>query len=553
MQISAFRTERHARNRFFAVAPALALAVAASLGVAPSAAAVPGDVTLSVDVPSSAGLFILYSDVALGPDGNMWTTNTQSNSISRVAPTGGLATTFVAPSANLPTGIIAGPDGAMWFAYGTANKIGRIDMNGNFTEYSFTSGTGAYDIAAGSDGNLWFTIVGAPKVGRITPAGAVTEFDVGVNPQFLTAGPSGSNRLYFTGAVGSPKVGFITTTGTASLVNTGADVQGTFGIATSEDNVWFIETKAASQVLARLVGDTTIQETVLAATNPIGVMAGPNGLTFVTDYGSSNVLQLSPAGALQATYPVGVQPVNGAIGSDGNLWIRSPTKLTRMLTGVVPALSAAPAVTPATGVTIGTSLSTSNGTWKYAPGSYSYAWQRCTSTDVTTCAAVAGATAAQYTASSDDNGKYVRSGVTATNANGASTVAYSALVQVGTSAPPAPPTPPAPAPATGPEATIGSGATAELEAPTSVKRNKRATLEVAFTVTDVAGTVTFTIVKGSKSKTISGVGVSGGTAKTSWKVPSSWAKGTTTINATFTAASGAAYQGANMKTTTKIK
>ena len=85
-----------------------------------------------------------------------------------------------------------------------------------------------------------------------------------------------------------------------------------------------------------------------------------------------------------------------------------------------------------------------------------------------------------------------------------------------------------------------------------MKRNKRATLEVAFTVTDVAGTVTFKIVKGSKSKTISGVSVVGGVATTSWKVPSSWAKGTTTINATFTPAGGSAYQGANMKITTKI-
>ncbi|MFM8895878.1 MAG: hypothetical protein ACKOE2_11025, partial [Actinomycetales bacterium] len=341
----------------------------------------------------------------------------------------------------------------MWFAYYSAAKIGRIDMNGNFTEYTFTSGTGAYDIATGPDGNLWFTKIGSTKVGRMSPSGSATEFDAGVPTHFITAGPAGSSKMYFTGALGTPKVGFITTGGAASLVSTPAEVTSTYGITTSEDKVWFIETTAVASKLAQLVGDTTIQETVLpAGANPIGIAAGVQGTTFVRNYSGNSISQRSAAGALQATYPVGLQPINGVLGGDGNLWFRSDAKLSRMLTGVVPALSTAPAVTPATGVSVGTSLSTSNGTWKYAASAYTYAWQRCTSTDVTTCAAITGATAAQYTASSDDNGKYVRSSGTATNANGASQAAYSALVQVGSSTPPAPPTPPTPAPATGPEA-----------------------------------------------------------------------------------------------------
>ena len=526
----------------------------AGLIASPAATAATGDVTLAVDVPASGGgLAQAYADVALGPDGNLWTTNVSANSISRVSPSGGLATTFVAPTAAFPTGIAAGPDGAMWFTYYDAKKIGRVDMNGNFSEFPFSSGTGAYDIATGPDGNLWFTEKGSTKVGRISTSGAVTEFDAGTPTHFITAGPAGSNKMYFTGALGSPKVGFISTGGAASLVNTPGGVTNTYGITTSEDKVWFIEATGANSKLAQLVGDTTIQETVLpGATEPVGITAGVQGATYVSDYAGNAIMQLSAAGALQATYPVGVQPVNSAIGSDGNLWFRSDAKLSRMLTGVVPVLSAAPAVTPASGVTVGSSLSTSNGTWKFAGASFTYGWQRCASTDVTSCAAIAGATAAQYTASNDDNGKYVRSSVTASNANGASQAAYSALVQVGSATPPAPPTPPTPAPATGPEASIGSGATEEIDVPSSLKRGKRGTLEVIFTVTDVQGSVTFTISKGSKKKTISGVAVSGGEAKTSWKVPSSWPKGTTSVNALFTPATGSSYVGANVKATIKI-
>ena len=232
---------------------------------APVASAAAGDVTLAVDVPTSGGGgTVLYADVALGPDGNLWTTNVLSNSISRVAPTGGLATTFVAPTAGgRTTGITAGPDGAMWFAYFGATKIGRIDMSGNFTEYPFPSGTGAYDIAAGPDGNLWFTEIGSTKIGRMSTSGAVTEFDAGVATHYITAGPAGSNKMYFTGAPGTPKVGFISTGGAASLVNTPAGVTGTYGITTSEEKVWFIEATGGASKLAQLVGDTTISETVL--------------------------------------------------------------------------------------------------------------------------------------------------------------------------------------------------------------------------------------------------------------------------------------------------
>jgi len=530
----------------------LALAVGViGLGSPPAQAAV-GDLATSVVVPVS-GLSI-GTGIALGPDGNIWSTNATSQSISRVAPSGGLATTFATPTAGKPVGIAAGPDGAMWFTYLEASKIGRITMNGTFTEYPFSSAGGAISIALGPDGNMWFTLPTTGKIGRITPTGTVTEFDAGVEVTFITAGPSGSNRMYFGGKQGAlGKVGFITMSGAVTLINTGPTVQVVYGIATVEDNVWFIEVKAGPEaVLARLIGDTTIQETVLPS-NATNLAVGANGTFYATDVLGNKVMQFSSAGALQGTYNMPAPPLAAVFGPDGNLWIRLDTAVSQMLTGVVPALSTAPAVTPAAGVTVGSALTTSNGTWKYAGATYTYAWQRCTSTDVATCAAIAGATAAQYTAASDDNGKYLRSSVTAANANGASQAAFSALVQVGSSTPPAPPTPPAPAPATGPEASIGSGATAEIDLPSSIKRGKRGTLEVIFTVTDVQGTVTFTITKGSKSKTITGVAVSGGQAATSWKVPSNWPKGTTTVNALFTPATGSPYQGANVKATTKIK
>lgn len=101
-----------------------------TLGTPPASAAV-GDLGISVAVPASGASIV--AGIAIGPDGNIWTTNTNSNSISRVSPSGGLATTFVTPTAGQPAGIVAGPDGAMWFTYQGASKIGRVTMDGTFT------------------------------------------------------------------------------------------------------------------------------------------------------------------------------------------------------------------------------------------------------------------------------------------------------------------------------------------------------------------------------------------------------------------------------------
>ncbi|MFM8895078.1 MAG: hypothetical protein ACKOE2_06805, partial [Actinomycetales bacterium] len=201
---------------------AVSALLASSLVVAGPAQAAPGDVPISVDVPTAgAGLALLGSDIVTAPDGSVWTTNVQSNSISRVALTGGLATTYLTPTAGSPAGITVGPDGALWFTYLSAPKIGRITTSGAFSEYPIPSGTGAIDIAAGSDGNLWYTGAGNQKIGRITTGGTVTEFPTGgLTPFFITPGPTGSDRMYVSFAA-TNKVGFITASGNVSTITLG--------------------------------------------------------------------------------------------------------------------------------------------------------------------------------------------------------------------------------------------------------------------------------------------------------------------------------------------
>jgi|GEM_PF-2959325 len=174
------------------------------------------------------------SDMALGPDGNVWFS--ENGSIGKITPAGVITESLVG-GANVtagtdgnvwftyagsgaadhgvgkitasgvvtrypipyyyhePKGIVAGPDGNMWFTEPGANKIGKITTAGAITQYTTipTANAQPTSIVAGSDGALWFIESQTGKVGRITTSGSVTEYSVpGGSARELVAGPDGA-------------------------------------------------------------------------------------------------------------------------------------------------------------------------------------------------------------------------------------------------------------------------------------------------------------------------------------------------------------------------
>jgi len=112
-----------------------------------------------------------------GPDGALWFTEYEGNSIGRIT-TSGAITTFPIPTEDSgPAGITTGPDGDLWFTEFNADQIGRISTSGVVTEYAVPTANSAPDgIAAGPDGALWFTELNGGKIGRITTDGLIAEY-----------------------------------------------------------------------------------------------------------------------------------------------------------------------------------------------------------------------------------------------------------------------------------------------------------------------------------------------------------------------------------------
>jgi streptogramin lyase len=234
--------------------------------------------------------------IVAGPDGSLWFT--ESNAIGRITPSGTIKEFPVPPTEVVlpppaPTvrgsgesGITAGPDGNLWFTEWLADKIGRITPSGSITEFQIpTAESHPYGITAGREGNLWFTEEHGDKIGRITPSGAISEFQIptaGSFPYGITRGREGN--LFFTEYFAN-KVGRITPSGVISEFQIPTRHSSpSYGItAGREGNLWFTEESANK--IARITPSGTITDYAIptAESRPTGITASPNGNPWFTE------------------------------------------------------------------------------------------------------------------------------------------------------------------------------------------------------------------------------------------------------------------------------
>src|SRR5262249_44537624 len=116
----------------------------------------------------------------VGPDGNLWFTENDSDRVGMVNPTSGQVIEYPTPTADsCPASIVVGPDGALWFTESGPNQIGRLDpATGAIAEFPIpaapTNAIWSGGILIGPDGNLWFAEVGAST--RIENINLTTHF-----------------------------------------------------------------------------------------------------------------------------------------------------------------------------------------------------------------------------------------------------------------------------------------------------------------------------------------------------------------------------------------
>ena len=513
--------------------------VGASLMGAAGAMAAPGDVS---EIGLAAGS--TPRDVAEGPDGNMWVTGGASNTIAKVSMTGGVTAYALPLPANVsnPWSIAAGPDGNMWFTLRSGGKIGRITTSGAVSLINLPDASmQPQDIAAGPGNSMWFTELGG-RIGRVTMAGAVSMFTVpwaNSQPHSIAVGPASVDGLYFTDS-GADRVGFVVSDGAIYPNQVLIADSAPSGIVNVDDAMWFVMsgTNKLAKILQR---DSLLETSVVGA--PTAIAKGVGNTMWISLSARNTVAKYSVQGAPLAEYPLtspNSLPAGLAEGPDTNLWVAQTNagKIARVLSGQVPVATTAPSITPANGVKAGTTVTASEGTWDYAPTTYTYQWQACSNgADANSCANIAGATSKTYVATAQNTNQYLRVGVQAVNGSGPGSPSYSSLVGVGTTPPPAP------TPVTGGQTvTIAEGVTLTLKSVKRTRAGKKRSFAVIANTSNIKGKVRISIVDAAgrerqvvaKGRWLKPLGANTKRALKRKRISRSLSPGTYTVKAVFT-------------------
>jgi streptogramin lyase len=99
-------------------------------------------------------------EIVAGADGNLWFNQPHPSApqgeIGRITPSGALMLVTL-PNGGRPSGVALGPDGNVWFTDSGANTVGRITPAGVLRQFALpTRSAMPYGIAAGADGRMWF-------------------------------------------------------------------------------------------------------------------------------------------------------------------------------------------------------------------------------------------------------------------------------------------------------------------------------------------------------------------------------------------------------------
>jgi virginiamycin B lyase len=172
-----------------------------------------GAMTTYIIAPSLARV----TSITETPDGNIWYTAAQRNSIGKLDLSGPFISEIAIPTASSsPMFILVGPDGAIWFEEYSARQIARIDISSGATaisEYAWPDTLMPIGLAS-SSGKLW-AIDSMKRVWNFSLSdGAINRQPIASKESNLTAvalSKAANGNLWFTenGTRGASALGLI--------------------------------------------------------------------------------------------------------------------------------------------------------------------------------------------------------------------------------------------------------------------------------------------------------------------------------------------------------
>lgn len=246
--------------------------------------------------------------------------------------TAGFLCEFAVPAGagSNPNGIAAGSDGNIWFSEGTANNVGRVTLPAScgapptINEYPIpTPNTFPYVITAGPPPNtlLWFSEGNGPNIGTIDPAAPVPQESPASAYEGVTAF---SNHLWFVNRVGNTLDEFNLAPVFIASSNLGIGCTPE-AVAGGPDGMLWVTCFGSNRVYRVDPANVTgAAAWFTAADIQVGIAAGPDSAMWFCEQQIGKIGRISIPGGVFTDYPVpsgaGSQPSFIAMGPDGAMW-----------------------------------------------------------------------------------------------------------------------------------------------------------------------------------------------------------------------------------------
>ena len=220
---------------------------------------------------------------APAPDGSIYFAVMHADRIARFDPSTRTFKEWKLPAAARPHGILADGEGMVWYAGNGNGTIGRLDpKTGKLTQYPLPAGGDPHSLVLDAKGSIWFTVQDGGRVGRLDRAtGKITEYRSSGNPYGITVDAWGNPWFC---RIGADKLGSIdAVTGAMTELDTGR------------------------------------------GSRPRRIAAGPDGMLWVTAYGTGLLLKVDPVQRqVVRTYamPAGTNggPYSVTVDAAGRVW-----------------------------------------------------------------------------------------------------------------------------------------------------------------------------------------------------------------------------------------
>lgn len=265
--------------------------------------------------------------IARAPNGDVWVTLSDDNTVKDVAPDGTVKGTY--PVGTTPTAIAFDPTGRPWVACRGSNEVWVLKADGS-PDFQMAPGQVPTGIAFSADGTAWVALRDDHAIAHVSTTGAL----LGTIP--AASGPNGPHGM------GVDRDGNIWTAGyfDQSLWKFAPD--GTLlkqvVVGNKPD---YIQFDAAGNVWVSVEDDHKVTRVALDGTilGDYNVGASPyhfafdaSGDAWVANFGDGTVSRLRPDGTLRATYPTGAGALGLAIDGAGNVWVanKGPGTLTKL-------------------------------------------------------------------------------------------------------------------------------------------------------------------------------------------------------------------------------